>query len=450
MIENLELPLYIQKYLQKYGLQNWKLEKNFNSFVNCAIVIPAISEFENLKILISSLLNNDSIFFDKTAFVFVINNLKSSQEIKEDNKKTISFFENILNQICDDELSKKIIQSKMKIAFVDASSEGNELPEKESGVGLARKIGMDLCLNLFDYDSSNKNFIVCLDADCTVKENYIEELHNQFNKKNLAAAVVNYEHKLPENPEHQIAIICYEVFLRYHVLGLTYANSPYAIHTIGSTMACDVESYVKIGGMNKKKAAEDFYFIEKLAKIVNVKKINSTCVYPSPRGSWRVPFGTGQRVNRHLSKIQNEFVLYSPKSFFVLKKWNEIFLNSKIENANYYSEKSEEINIELFNFLIQNNFEESWNKILQNTKDEKQINKQKKIWFDGFRTLKLIHHLRDSVFPSVNMFDALDEIFRYLKINFEINRSEEIPSIEIQIKYLEKLRELQTHGKVFI
>ena len=178
---------------------------------------------------------------------------------------------------------------------------------------LPLEIGMDLVLEHFDYNDSSKNILLCLDADCTVQNNYITEIHKCFKEEKCSAAYVQFEHTLTADDENNLAIICYEIFLRYYVLGLEIAASPYAFHTIGSTMACDVESYVNVQGMNKKKAAEDFYFMEKLSKNVKIQKISNAKVYPSSRGSWRVPFGTGRSVTRYLSKQQNEYLLYSPK-----------------------------------------------------------------------------------------------------------------------------------------
>jgi hypothetical protein len=40
------------------------------------------------------------------------------------------------------------------------------------------------------------------------------------------------------------------------------------------------------------------------------------------------------------------------------------------------------------------------------SKDVKQFNRQMHTWFDAFRTLKLIHHLRDHHLPSIS-FEAL-------------------------------------------
>ncbi len=439
------LPVKVDKYLKKFAGGNWKLYPDEFKYINNAIVIPVISEFENIKRLIVSLSENDPQYFDSTLIIFVVNNLTSSNvEVKENNQKCLSLLYQLINNKNPDKdaFVEKILASKLNIALVDASSKGNELPEKDGGVGLARKIGMDLALTVFDYSSSTKKLLFCLDADCLVEKNYITSVVNNFNSRNLSAAVVNYQHDVASENETIPAIICYEIFLRYYVLGLKFANSHYAFHTIGSTIICDYESYIKVGGMNKQKAAEDFYFLEKMAKNVNVDRIEDTTVYPSSRGSWRVPFGTGQRVNRFLQKAQNEYVLYNPKSFFILKQWLKIFDDVKECGATEYLKIAKGIDKDLYDFLIEQNFSNDWEKILLNSKTEDQIYNQKIRWFDGFKTLKLIHYLRDKSYPLMNMFDALDEMLKNFDIKFADRKGISIPTVEIQIKYLELLRKL--------
>ncbi len=302
---------------------------------------------------------------------------------------------------------------------------------------------MDLALNLYAYNSTSEKLLICLDADCTVSENYLTEIIDSFNKNNYSAAVVKYEHPLNENDKNIYAIICYEIFLRYYVLGLIYAESPYAIHTVGSTMICDFESYIKIEGMNKKRAAEDFYFLEKLAKHYEIHNIKTTTVYPSSRSSWRVPFGTGQRVGRFLTGSQNEYLLYDPASFTVLKKWLNLLSNNQNISLESLLINAQGINSELYNFLINQNFQKSWENILNHTKNDGQLILQKKRWFDGFRTLKLIHHLRDTVFPLINMFDALDKMLQnFDNIVLPKRMNGNIPDLQIQKEYLRILREL--------
>ena len=81
------------------------------------------------------------------------------------------------------------------------------------------------------------------------------------------------------------------------------------------------------------------------------------------------------------------------------------------------------------------------NGIIKNSKSERQLYNQKLKWFDGFKTLKLIHYLRDAAYPEINMFDALDELFKILNINFKSKRKKgTIPSIDIQKKYLIEMR----------
>lgn len=423
-------PDIVIKYLQKYSVKEWKIENIGNRKFDNVIVVPAICEYENIRRLINSLLQNDEKYLYCTLLLIVLNNLPSSkEEIKIENLRTMDYLRTINSE-------------KINIHFVDASSPGKELPENHGGVGLARKIGMDLALTVFDYSSASKKILICTDADCTVEKNYLQEITSAFNKRDLSAAVVNYRHDISGEDENTAAIICYEYYLRYYVLGLKYANSPYAFHTIGSTMVCDYKSYIKAEGMNKRKAAEDFYFLEKLAKVAAIENISSTTVHPSARASWRVPFGTGQRVNRFLSKERDEYKLYSPEVFEILKSWLTT-LNKNSNLVSDYLSDAERIHPELYKFLIQQEFDRAFSKILNHANDEKQLNLQKKLWFDGFRTLKLIHHLRDNGFPEINTFDAIDLLFEKMKISCDIKRDKgAIPELSVQKKYLESLREL--------
>ncbi len=428
------LPGIVIKYLQKYSLPDWKIECAENKKFDNVVVIPAICEYDNIKKLLSSFLQNDGKYFHNTLLLFVLNNMQSSSDmIKDENIKTSDYLRSINSE-------------ELIIGFIDAFSEGKELPENHGGVGLARKIGMDLALSVFNYSTPGKKIIISTDADCTVEKNYLTEIISGFNKRNLFAAIVNYKHDISGNDKNTEAIICYEYYLRYYVLGLRYAGSPFAFHTIGSTMVCDHESYIKVEGMNKRKAAEDFYFLEKLAKVVNIENISSTVVYPSGRSSWRVPFGTGQRVNRFLSKERDEYRLYDPEIFEVLKNWLTA-LNKSSELVSDYLSAAENIHPELYKFLIQQEFDKSFSKILNRTDNEKQIKLQKKLWFDGFRTLKLIHHLRDNVYPDINTFDAIDLLFEKMKISCNIKRDKGgIPELSVQKEYLELLRKLEyTH-----
>ena len=460
------IPNKISIYLNKRASNIWQIENDHKKFFQKIIVVPSIAESYNLPFFINSLEQNDELELHNTLLLVVVNNSASSSEkVKNDNQKTLAYL--------------KKNKYKVNISFIDAASTGKEMDKKNAGVGLARKIGMDLALTKFDYNSKNKKIIICTDADCIVDSNYLSEISQEFNRNNYEAAVVNFAHDFSGEDEETKAIICYEIFLRYYVLGLSFAKSDYAFHTIGSTMLCTPEAYVKVEGMNKRKAAEDFYFLEKLVKIYPIGEIKSTFVYPSKRGSWRVPFGTGRSVDRFLMNTKDEYLLYDPKSFVILKTWLEVFNDNSfrqpeparpagglVSGSTVSTERNREIpnqvrndrvslyqsiikisrNIHpaLSDFLSQQDVENFINKVLLKNNNPAEIEKQKHFWFDAFRTLKLIHYLRDTTYPNINMFNAIDELLQIMKIENNIKRNSIMPDLETQKEYLLLLRKIQS------
>jgi hypothetical protein len=432
---NSNLDTAIQKYLGKYSPERHRVELYATQLnVDTIIVIPVIAEFENLQKLLNSLTLNNPSHLLHTLCLFVINNSASSSDtIKEENKKTLSFLRDMMH-------SQPVEHSGVRIGMVDASSPDNELPEKTAGVGLARKIGMDEALLLFSSDAEFP-LLVCLDADCTVSPNYVQTIRTRVAANKYHAAAMQYEHPVEQlDRSVQRAIVCYEIFLRYYTLGLHYAGSPYAFHTIGSTIVCSAEAYIKAEGMNKKKAGEDFYFLEKLGKMYQVHTINDALVYPAARSSWRVPFGTGRSIERFLNDDSNEYMLYAPQSFMVLKQWLAFYNASTSTSPAEYLTFAKRLSKGLYEFLVENNFSADWGKIFSGPAH--QIPVQKKIWFDGFRTLKLMHYLRDSELPNIPMFEALDTLLHLYNTNPPAERAQLIPGIEVQIEYLRLCRRL--------
>lgn len=423
-----KLPDFVKKYLKKFSLSHWTISRDYKKLFQNVVVIPSLAEYEQLPDCLKSLEQNDNSLLDKTLVLIVVNNSESSdEEIKSNNRKTIKFL--------------KDYNGKLNLSFIDAASKGKELPDKFAGVGLARKIGCDLALTKFDY-SYDKKIIFFLDADCKVNSDYLSKVTSAFNGNNIHSAVIEYEHQYNNDSPEAGAIICYEIFLRYNRLGLEFSKSYYDYHTIGSTIACEAEAYIKAGGMNKRKAGEDYYFLEKLAKLNKIFTISEALVYPSSRKSWRVPFGTGQRIIRHLSKKQNEYVAYNPESFRILKDWLNYFLSENVIDTKSILNNAREINSGLYHFLISQKFERDWERILKNNQSAEEIQKQKIYWFDAFKTLKLIHYLRDNGYPNINLFDAVDELLNRMKIKSDIHRDSEIPDIQIQEQYLLFLRKI--------
>ena len=426
--------------------EKWKVINDNKADVSQVVVIPAYAEKEMLFSTLASLAQNDNTSLDDMLILCVINNKKSATtEAKVNNLQTMKYLSALTEKKSlkfagelNDSL-QAIADSNLKLAFIDASSEGHEVPKNTGGVGMARKIGMDAAFNLLRQCSTDKKIIINLDADTLVQNKYLRSIKNYYtgNKK---SAIVAYEHQEPSVPDEAAAIYCYEIFLRYWVLGLKYANSPYAFHSIGSTMSCSADAYLEVRGMNRRDAGEDFYFLNKLAKIGKIGYIKETCVYPSARPSQRVPFGTGKRISRFLARTHDEYLLYNPRIFEILSAWLELMRSPFNYCESEILIKARAIDYNLESFLIGNDFAAIWSRIRNNVKDEKTMIRQFNDWFDGFKTLKFINHMSREAYAPINMFTAVNEILFMLKMS-EYKYDNDY-SLSVQKNILQYLRKI--------
>ena len=452
----MEFNRLVKKYLTYYSVvDRWSIVSSATDGVDTVVVIPALAESGNLFETLATLSRNPEEELKRTLVICVVNNRDgahaSPADIADNQKsltilKSLIYKENLQGEISDcagHGFLEEIRESLLRLACVDASSPGCELPERWGGVGLARKIGCDLALTLFDYDSDSIKLILSLDADTLVEENYLFAVRNCFEGEGCVASVISFAHRYSERSHERAAIICYEIFLRYYVMGLEYARSEYAFHSIGSTMACTAGGYASVRGMNRRKAAEDFYFLNKMAKVGSIVKTGTTRVYPSARVSERVPFGTGKSVGRFLNGEKEEYLLYDPNLFDVVKSWLFSMSFAGESCAEEILSQAEEIHPGLEAFLETQKFREVWPRLVENSGNDDRLRKNFNDWFDGFKTLKLIHYLTRNGMPPVNMFYALKSLMAARGETIPMNwEGGEIPTIREQEEILECLRNL--------
>jgi hypothetical protein len=440
-------------YLKLYAAdKKWQLTRGDQDDFSSAVVIPVYAEKESIFSTLSSIAHNRASFLRDSLVICVLNNKMSSPaEDKNNNLQTKSIIKAIIRKKSLDEFKpeknifdnlQEIADSEIKLAYIDACSAGYELPDNTGGVGLARKIGMDAALRMWQKESLNNKLILSLDADTLVQDNYLSSIKDYFTK-NIKTALVRYEHQMPENEEEKAAIISYEIFLRYWVLALRYAQSPYAYHSIGSTIVTTALAYLEVRGMNKKQAGEDFYFLGKLAKIGKINYLQQTCVYPSARASRRVPFGTGKSIQQLLSRVSQEYVTYDADVFFILARFIDLIKRNIDSLAPDILLKANEIDPLLKIFLENYEFESFWSKLVTRAKAEKVRLKQFHHWFDAFKTLKLINYLTRQKYPRVNIFNALQKFSTMAQIdNLNISSSDTMPVLDQQLAILWKLRQI--------
>ena len=76
-------------------------------------------------------------------------------------------------------------------------------------------------------------------------------------------------------------------------------------------MAVRAHAYARQGGMNRRQAGEDFYFMQKLVDGEQVENIAEATVFPSARLSHRVPFGTGKALSDAVEESVGCWLLFA-------------------------------------------------------------------------------------------------------------------------------------------
>ena len=377
---------------------------------------------------------------------------------------------------------------------------------KEAGVGTARKILMDEAVRRFGFLDRPDGIIAGMDADAVVENNYLEALVEHFKGGGAAGSgtagsgaagtpdgksapdggaapdgksapdggaapdgcSIRFEHPLSNEeyggaemfpPEVFTAIAQYELHLRYYLQSLRSTLYPYAFHTVGSSMAVRADVYCMEGGMNRKQAGEDFYFIQKIAKRGNFSECNTTCVRPSPRSSDRVPFGTGRAVSQLLEGTE-PLTTYHPEPFRMLRTLfeglDEMYMEEHTKNTGLspnrkgLSPNGKELSPQdeaedsipgltslLSDFLKTQSFSAALAEIRSNSASLPAFRKRFWRWFSMFRIMKFLHFARERGYEDIPVEEAAT---RFLKLK----KTEPLEQALEQL--LLKFRELDRSG----
>ena len=172
-------------------------------------------------------------------------------------------------------------------------------------------------------------------------------------------------------------------------------------------MCIHYESYAKVRGFPKRAAGEDFYMLNKLAKVGDIESLDSPVLEVQARLSDRVPFGTGHALQTILSlgEPMDDYLYYNPEIFPLLRIWleaiPEIWPNRhRIDLALIMqgAGKSQEI---LMDCLAELGALKAIQAGLDQYRSTDTFQRYIHQWFDAFRTLKFIHLMRERHFQSV-------------------------------------------------
>ena len=348
-----------RKYLRKNPAE---IIPELKAYTHC-VVIPAWQESETLPAVLDSLERAEQPV--PAAIIAVVNHPQGA-----DGADSL-------------ELLQELKARNLKNLFVIYA------PDLTGGVGEARKIGMDCFVGSREFSQLENAFIYSLDGDSPVEKNYFTETAEILSENaNSPGIIIKIRHSQAQTTDQEEAIREYERYMFRYAQKLQESGSPYGFVSIGSGFAVRCGSYIRSGGMKVKKAGEDFYFLQELAKQGELCQSRNILVHPSPRISERVPFGTGRSVKELLGGGKMEDI-----PDFAFEKLKTLLDAAKKHNGFLFQEKlPEQIPGDEIHFLQAEKFHTVWPLIVKNTPPE--YNAKIKAffrWFDGLKTLRFLH-----------------------------------------------------------
>lgn len=310
-------------------------------------------------------------------------------------------------------LQAELAEQRHDILLVERCHRDAYLGPRE-GVGKARKIAGDIACRLIQLGTVTSPWIHCTDADATLPPDYFAAT-STLDARHDSAGLYPFHHQPHEDAAANTAQAVYDLSLDYYVAGLAWAGSPWAFHTIGSTLVINAQHYARVRGFPVRQAGEDFYLLGKLAKTGAVVSLDSQAIMLETRVSNRVPFGTGPALGKLLAMQDpaDEYRCYNPLSFTYLQCWlalSTTLWQARVQaldetvirafcatNADYAAIDPDV----LLACLTALGMDKALNHALDNSRSEKVFQRHLTNWFDAFQTLKFIHWLRDNHLPAV-------------------------------------------------
>ncbi len=415
------------------------------SNLKLCIVIPAMAELDTLPAVLDSLIKNAHRLAEAEVLVVVNAPKNAPPEILANNLETLAI------------LKKHQKNSPLTVHTIDRTSPGRAFSPDKSGVGHARRAGMDIALRRLNsvgnaLRTKNKKFdnggiIACLDGDSPVGPGYIDHLLDAFGDKKHLAGLCRYRHPLPADPDHAFAMVTYELWLRYGELCLRHARSPYAFQTVGSCTVITALGYAMADGMSRKQAGEDFYMLEKLIKVGgpdSIARLDHILVEPAARFSKRVPFGTGVAVSELAADGEIGDVARRRYQFMTpVSAYTELgaFIDALPRAHTNPDALERHLAPTVFAFLDTINGRTAIEKLRKNHASTDQFTRAFHTWFDALRTKQYGHFAREFL-QEQWIFDAFSELLGPANTADLPRITPENAPLAHQILWLERIRSI--------
>jgi hypothetical protein len=173
-------------------------------------------------------------------------------------------------------------------------------------------------------------------------------------------------------------------------------------------MAVRAWAYVKQGGMNRRQAGEDFYFLQKISWLGQVTELTGVTVHPSPRLSDRVPFGTGKAIGDY---VANGRLATYPLQAYRDAQWLLGQVGALWETGRPSDAPPEA----MARFLGEPFIGSIVPEIRANSSDFGAFRKRFFRWFNAFRLMKFLNFARDEIHSPAKVEVAATKLLEWLE-----------------------------------
>ena len=407
---------FATSYFTRYKAYDPFFSERPDDDLNIIVVIPCYDDacvFETLR----SLEKADPIQTKIEVIVVVNSGERTPDEVVERNRTIFSKLQRYTQEAYDSHF-------RLLPIWIEG------IAKKKAGVGFARKVGMDEAVRRFAAINRPQGLIVSLDADTLVAENYLHVAEKAYKNKSAHCFTFQFQHCFGTDrySDDEIrACKLYEIYLRYYRLALKMVNVPFAVHTIGSCFAVRAGAYIKLGGMPVRQAGEDFYFLQKAVKMHPVCEMSERIVFPAPRVSERVPFGTSVTIRKIIA--EGQYNVYNFELFRRLKVFYDLLPAMERKDV------SADIPSGIMDFIGINEWNESLAECRRYSSSSSAFLKRMYDKFDGFFIIKFLNSFdAKSAFPPIDVREAGQILLRHYGVKQVDNLYEQILSLDSSIR----------------
>jgi hypothetical protein len=153
--------------------------------------------------------------------------------------------------------------------------------------------------------------------------------------------------------------------------------------------------------MNRRQAGEDFYFLQKIIPDGEFYEIAEAVIHPSPRPSFRVPFGTGASITSLTGESLPALTTYDPDAFTDLTDFFSklpVLFHMNENEIDPFRKSSGKV---LSEWLLQHDFQENLLMIQRNSSGLNTFLRRFYRWFNGLMILRYLNYSHNGYFHKI-------------------------------------------------